>query len=166
MQGHPIVKDVVLVGAGHAHITVLHRFGMDPIPGVRLTLITRELHSPYSGMLPGLIAGHYTFDEAHIDTGPLARFAGARLYRDEAIGLDLENRKVICRGRPPIGYDLLSINIGSTPNFGAVPGAAEYAIPVKPIDGFLHQFNDMKARGVGAPGPCAHCGGRRRRRRR
>ena len=98
----PVVKDVVLVGAGHAHVQVLRRFGMRPLEGVRLTLITRELHTPYSGMLPGLIAGRYAFDEAHIDTGPLARFAAARLYPDEVVGLDLARRHVLCRHRPPV----------------------------------------------------------------
>jgi selenide, water dikinase len=142
----PIVKDVVLVGAGHSHVTVLRRFGMDPIPGVRFTLISRELHTPYSGMLPGLIAGHYGFDDAHIDTGPLARFAGARLYQDEVVALDVAGRRVICRDRPPVPYDLLSLNIGSTPNTGSVPGASEHAIPVKPIDGFLGRFEALKAR--------------------
>ncbi len=137
MQGmtQPVVKDVVLVGGGHSHVTVLRMFGMKPVPGVRFTLISREVHTPYSGMLPGLIAGHYGVDDSHIDTGPLARFAGARLYQDEVIDLDLAGRRVICRGRPPVPYDLLSLNIGSTPNTADVPGADEHAIPVKPIEG-------------------------------
>jgi selenide,water dikinase len=148
MQGvtQPVVKDVVLVGAGHAHVAVLRMFGMRPIPGVRFTLISREVHTPYSGMLPGLIAGHYGFDDAHIDTGPLARFAGARLYQDELVDVDLAGRRVICRHRPQVPYDLLSLNIGSTPNTADVPGATEHAIPVKPIDGFLRRFEALMAR--------------------
>jgi len=151
----PVLKDVVLVGAGHSHVTVLRMFGMKPIPGVRLTLISREVHTPYSGMLPGLIAGHYGFDDAHIDTGPLARFAGARLYQDEAVDLDLAGRYVICRRRPPVPYDLLSLNIGSTPNTADVPGASEHAIPVKPIDGFLRRFEALQARVLARKGRTA-----------
>ena len=146
MSAGPVVKDVVLVGAGHAHVAVLRKFGMKPLPGVRLTLITREVDTPYSGMLPGHIAGHYTADEIHIDTGPLARFAGARLYQDEALGLDLAGRRVICRERPPVPYDIVSLDIGSRPNTADVPGAAEHALPVKPIDGFLPRFAALRAR--------------------
>src|SRR5262249_9294710 len=151
----PVLKDVVLVGAGHSHVTVLRMFGMKPIPGVRLTLISREVHTPYSGMLPGLIAGHYGFDDAHIDTGPLARFAGARLYQDEVVDLDLAGRHVICRRLPPDPYDLLSLNIGSTPNTADVPGASEHAIPVKPIDGFLRRFEALQARVLARKGRAA-----------
>ena len=133
----PVLKDIVLVGAGHAHVSVLRMFGMKPIPGVRITLITRQINTPYSGMLPVMIAGSYTADEAHIDAGPLTVFAGARLYHDEANGVDLDTKLVLCRNRPPVAYDLLSIDIGSTPSHGDAAGVDAHAIPVKPIDGFL-----------------------------
>ena len=134
----PILRDIVLVGGGHSHVGVLKSFGMKPIPGVRLTLICTDMHTPYSGMLPGYVAGHYEYDEVHIDLSRLAVFAGARLYRDEVIGLDRANKKVLCRNRPPVPYDQLSINIGSTPQLSHVPGASEHAVAVKPIQ----RFND------------------------
>ena len=148
----PVLKDVVLIGAGHAHVGVLRMIGMKPIPGVRFTLITRQVDTPYSGMLPGVIAGLYSTDDAHIDTGPLARFAGARLYNSEVVGLDVEGKRVICRDRPPVPYDVVSINIGSTPSARDVPGAGQHAIPVKPIDGFLDRFEAARARIMSAGG--------------
>lgn len=148
----PILKDIVLIGAGHAHVGVLRSFGMNPVPGVRLTLLTRQVHTPYSGMLPGLVAGHYDFDQVHIDTGPLARFAQARLYQASAVGIDLAGRRVLCEGRPPIPYDVLSIDIGSTPGGADVPGVLDHAIPVKPIDRFLDRFEAAHARILKAEG--------------
>ena len=149
----PVVKDLVLVGGGHTHVAVLKRFGMRPVPGVRITLIAREVHTPYSGMLPGFVAGHYTFDEVHIDLGRLARFAGARLFHQPAVGLDLDRREVRCEGRPPVPWDVLSINVGSTPSFHGVPGAAEAAIPVKPIGRFVERWRRLRARVLSAESP-------------
>ena len=105
----PVLRDIVLVGGGHSHVGVLKRFGMRPVPGVRLTLVCTDVHTPYSGMLPGYIAGLYGYDDVHIDLGRLAAFAGARLYRDEVIGLDREAGRGLCRHRPPVPYDLASI---------------------------------------------------------
>jgi selenide,water dikinase len=146
-----IAQDLVLVGGGHAHVHVLKGFGMRPVPGVRVTLISRDVETPYSGMLPGYVAGHYSFEECHIDLGRLARFAGARLIRDEAIGLDRAGCFVLCRAHPPIRWDLLSIDIGATPRTGDVPGAAEHAIVVKPIAHFARRWEALLARATNMP---------------
>ena len=142
----PIVRDLVLVGGGHSHITVLKRFGMKPVPGVQITLVCRDVHTPYSGMLPGLIAGHYTYDEAHIDLRKLATFSGARYIHDEVVSLDPGRQEVRFRSRPPVPYDLLSLNIGSTPGMREVEGAAEHAVPVKPISEFLPRWQALVER--------------------
>src|SRR6185295_526472 len=115
LQPAPIAQDLVLVGGGHAHVHVLKRFGMRPAAGIRVTLITRDVETPYSGMLPGYVAGLYRFNEYHIDLVRLARFAGARLIHDEAAGLDRSAQRVLCRGHPAIRYDVVSLDIGSTP---------------------------------------------------
>ncbi len=142
----PIVKDLVLIGGGHSHVSVLKMLAMDPMPGVRITLIARDVHTPYSGMLPGLIAGHYTFDETHIDLGPLCQFAGARLIRASANGLNLNQREVLFADRPPLPFDILSINTGSTPRAEEVPGAEKFAVKVKPINTFLKRWEELLER--------------------
>jgi selenide, water dikinase len=133
-----VSRDLVLIGGGHSHVEVLRRFGRRPLPGVAVTLISRDAHTPYSGMLPGYIAGHYGYDDVHIDLARLAAFAGARFVRDAAVGIDRATRIVRCSDHPPLRYDLLSVNIGSTPQTDSVPGAGEHTVPVKPI----HRFND------------------------
>ncbi|MBD2258544.1 selenide, water dikinase SelD [Pseudanabaena sp. FACHB-2040] len=141
----PITTDVVLVGGGHTHAIVLRKLGMVALPGVRLTLITNLADTPYSGMLPCHIAGVYGFDESHIDLRPLTRFARCRLFMDRAIGLDLEKQQVICANHPPVRYDVLSLDTGSTPGTVAVPGAAEYTIPAKPVPELLRQWDQILA---------------------
>ncbi len=142
----PVLRDLVLVGGGHSHVGVLRQFAMKPEPGVRLTVICTDIDTPYSGMLPGYIAGHYSFDEVHIDLGRLAAFAGARLVHDAVIGIDRQNQRVICRQRPAVAYDLLSINIGSTPQVQQVEGAQALAVPVKPIAQFNQRWLALLAK--------------------
>lgn len=145
MKSHVIslAHNIVLIGGGHSHAILLKLWAMNPIPGIRLTLITDISHTPYSGMLPGHVAGFYNFEETHIDLRRLCRFAQAQFYLDKAIGLDLVNHQVICQTHPPISYDYLSIDIGSTPQTNTVPGASEYSVPAKPVPEFLKAWNQF-----------------------
>ena len=135
MQQIPDVRDIVLVGGGHSHVQVLRRFGMRPEPGVRLTLVAREPHTPYSGMLPGFIAGQYPWDAIHIDLARLGAFCNARFIADEVIGVDPEDNRVLFVDRPSIRYDALSINTGGVP-FKGMP-VHDTVLPVKPIGRFI-----------------------------
>jgi selenide,water dikinase len=145
----PIATDLVLLGAGHAHVEVLRRFAMRPEPGVRLTLIGREPETPYTGMLPGLIRGDYTFEQVHIDLAPLAASASARLILTEATAIDLTEHRVTVLGRPDIPFDLLSIDVGGEPamphGYGPCPRAIDPGVPVKPIGRFLAQLSALEA---------------------
>jgi len=133
-----VLRDLVFVGGGHAHVGALKCLARYRLPGVRVSLISSDQRTPYSGMLPGYVAGHYGYDDVHIDLRRLASFAGARFLCDEVVGVDRGRRTVLCRNRPPVAYDRLSLNVGSTPAVDRVPGAAEFAIAVKPIG----QFNE------------------------
>ncbi len=142
----PPRTDLVLLGGGHSHLFVLERFAMRPPPATRITLVTRDLHTPYSGMLPGYVAGHYRFDEAHIDLLPLARRAGARIIHAEACALNADRRQLTIIGRPPLDYDLLSINIGSRPSFAGAAADDPHQFAVKPVDRFLLAWHAIEAR--------------------
>lgn len=141
----PLVRELVLVGGGHAHALVLRSWAMKPVPGARLTLINPAPTAPYSGMLPGHVAGHYRREELQIDLVRLARYAGARLIVGAADGLDLAARRVLVGGRPPVAYDIVSLDIGVTSEMPAIPGFAEHAIPAKPLDRFADAWDGFCA---------------------
>lgn len=145
------MKHLVLIGGGHSHAIALREFAKTPLPGIHITLISDVLQTPYSGMLPGYLAGFYTFDEAHIDLRPLAKLAQAEFCCDRAIALDLQQNQVLCANRPPIPFDVLSIDIGSTPATLNVPGAATYAIPAKPVPKLLESWNQFREEVLQSP---------------
>lgn len=138
-------KTLLFLGGGHSHAIALKEWGMNPLSDIRVILLNDVAYTPYSGMLPGQVAGFYDYEDTHIDLRRLARFAGAEFYINKAVGLDVAQKQVICRDRPPIAFDYLSMDIGSTPNTITIPGADRYAIPAKPVSHFLPQWDGIVA---------------------
>ncbi|MFX0545883.1 selenide, water dikinase SelD [Roseovarius sp. S1116L3] len=158
---YPLTRDLVLIGGGHAHALVLRKWGMNPLPGARLTLIDPNPKAPYTGMLPGHIAGHYSRDALDIDLGRLARFAGARLIVGRASGIDRAARRVQVAGRPDVAYDALSIDIGISSAPITLNGFEAHGIAAKPLGPFAdrwQQFVSDVASGT-IPPDCAVLGG-------
>lgn len=137
----PLTRDLVLIGGGHSHALVLRMWGMNPLPGVRVTVINPLPTAAYSGMLPGFVAGHYTREQLDIDLVRLARFAGARVIIGSAEGIDTEKREVRIAGQGPISYDVVSVDVGITSEMPALPGFPEHGIPAKPLAEFAAKWD-------------------------
>jgi len=147
----PIVSDLVLLGGGHANIQVLKMLAMNPIGGLRITLISDQTHSPYSGMIPGYLAGYYAYEDCHFDLRRICEELGQRFIKAKIIGIDPQNKKIRLENRPEVGYDCASINVGIAPK-GLENSSAEAAlrlIPLKPISRFIAHWErliaDLKA---------------------
>ncbi len=136
----PAKKRLVLLGGGHSHLAVLMSLARSPVPGLDVTLISRDVDTPYSGALPAFITGHAREDDFLIDLRPLAQMAGARLIQTNVEEFDLVNHVLHCAGRPVVHFDILSLNLGSQPDSSAIPGADRYAISVKPLAAFMERW--------------------------
>jgi len=140
----PLTRDLVLVGGGHAHALVLRKWGMDPLPGARLTVVNPGPTAPYTGMLPGHIAGHYHRDALEIDLVRLCRHAGARLILGKARQIDRTAQEIMVEGHGAVGYDVASFDVGITADMG-LPGFAEYAVGAKPLDVYAARWRGFLA---------------------
>src|SRR5262249_60245856 len=106
--------ELVLVGGGHAHVQVLRRWAMAPVPGVHLTVVVDHPVAVYSGMVPGFLAGQYAASDLEIDVRPLAMRAGARCILAPATGLDAGGGPLHLARRPPGADDTASFSAGRT----------------------------------------------------
>lgn len=140
---------MLLVGGGHSHLFVLEAL-RERAPEWRdrleVTMVSRELQTPYSGMLPGLVAGHYRHNEAHVNLAPLAAAAGVELVQASIVALDPDARLAVDAEGRQWAFDIASLDIGSTPPLSQVPGAARHALGVKPVDVFLQEWRTLQAR--------------------
>ncbi|MQQ09986.1 selenide, water dikinase SelD [Epibacterium sp. SM1979] len=141
----PATKDVVLIGGGHAHALVLRSWGLKPLAGARVTVINPGPTAPYSGMLPGFVAGHYDLAALDIDLVQLARFAGARVILGRATGIDRENKQITVPGQPPIAFDVASVDVGITSDMPLLSGFRDHAVPAKPLGPFAAKWDAFRA---------------------
>ncbi|MEQ6202414.1 selenide, water dikinase SelD [Sulfitobacter sp. HNIBRBA2951] len=150
----PLTRDLLLVGGGHAHALVLKMWGMRGLAGARVTVVDRGPTTPYTGMLPGFIAGHYTRDEIEIDLHRLCRFAGARLIVGSVTSIDPNARRVALNGGRVLDYDVMSVNVGIHSAMPDLPGFSEFAVPAKPLGAFASAWQtylDQVEAGVSQP---------------
>lgn len=144
---------LVLVGGGHAHALVLRGLADEPEPGLSVTLVAPDRFAPYSGMLPGHVAGLYAREEMHVDLERAAARIGARFVRARATGFHGGARRVDLDDGTSLPFDILSIDIGITPDLDAIEGAREHAIAVKPIGDLLAKTDALIARARAPGGP-------------
>ena len=155
---------LVLAGGGHANALALAQLagggGARPLkPPQRLTLVSESSETPYSGMLPGWIAGHYRRTDCFISLPRLAAAAGADFIAGQVAGID--GKHLLLADGSRLAFDVLSLNTGALPPPAAIPAAARDSVcAVKPIDDFIRwlsrQDNSAFARiavvGAGAGG--------------
>ena len=137
------MKRLLLLGGGHAHVHVLQGLAREPARGVELCLVTPYLRQMYSGMVPGLVAGHYEVDQVQIPLAPLVAAAGVQLRQTHVVALDAGRRQVTLADGQVLAYDLLSIDTGSEMNRDRLPGARAHALFVRPIEGFVQMLDAL-----------------------
>lgn len=131
------MKQLVLVGGGHAHVHVLATLAAQPFVDTEVTLVSPYSRQIYSGMLPGWIEGYYAIEECALALDALARRAGVRFMQTSCTGLDLATKQVRCANGETIAFDHVSIDTGPAANLAGLAGAAEHGLPIRPIEGFV-----------------------------
>lgn len=152
-QGHQQevpYTDLLLLGGGHAHVQLLKMLAMEPVKHLRMTLISDVIFAPYSGMLPGYLAGFYDYHEVHFDLPKICAKAGARFIHASAKLIDPVRQSVTVDSGIAVDYDVLSVNIGCAPQLPSTMDQ-ELVLPMKPISGFLQKWDKLCQSIDGAP---------------
>lgn len=139
------MKRLVLLGGGHAHLQVLRDLGERPDENLAVSLVSPRPEQIYSGMLPGVVAGHYALSQSAIDLLALAGRAHAAFLRTRAVLVNPDMREVICADGSVVAYDVLSIDVGGEPRVGEARGVAEHAITVRPIEAMVARWEKLLA---------------------
>ncbi|PSF04689.1 pyridine nucleotide-disulfide oxidoreductase [Marinobacter fuscus] len=132
------MKRLVLLGAGHAHLVALKQFVRQPLPDTELVVISPSRWQYYSGMVPGWIAGHYRLEQCRIPVRPVIEAAGGGFMAGRARAINASANEVLLEDGRSIGYDFLSIDVGSRSVMPDLP--PDHGLGVKPIEDFSEQW--------------------------
>ena len=106
------MTDLLLVGAGHAHLHLVDRAADLVAAGYRVRLLApRYFH--YSGLASATASGSIPSNDGRIDVAALADRAGLEFHEGTLASLDRDRRVATTAGGAEIAYDVLSLNIGS-----------------------------------------------------
>ena len=144
------MKKIVLIGGGHSHAIALlywRKWNITSDSDITISLISDVQYTPYSGMLPGLIAGLYTYEQSHIDLRKLTQSLSAQLIIDRVINIEPDLKQVICQSGKIVEFDVLSIDIGSTPQIDNIQGAKQFATRAKPVGLLLEKWQEVIEQG-------------------
>jgi NADH dehydrogenase FAD-containing subunit len=131
-------KHLVLVGAGHAHMTVLKRLADFTAAGHRVTVIGPGPLHYYSGMGPGMLSGIYRPEDIRFNVRDMAIARGATFIEDLVVRVDPAGKELLLQQGQRVGYDVVSFNAGSGVPADERISAHEDVVPVKPIEQLLH----------------------------
>ncbi len=144
-------KQLLLLGAEHAHLCVLARIAKRPLAGVQVTLVTPNQRQFHPHLLAGLVAGHYAPDQCVTALAPLLHNSGVRWLASNAIGVDANARTVRLDDGARMPYDWLSIDTGLVQERErieqALPGAREHGLFARPGEAFAALWPRVTALG-------------------
>ena len=155
MREGPATRELLLAGGGHSHALLLRRWAMRPQQrpaATRISLVSRHGSTLYSGLVPAVVAGLHPPQAAAIDLRQLCQRAGVVFVQAEIVGLDPLRRDLHLAGRPPLRFDVLSLDVGAV-TATAGPGGGLAVKPLEPVlawSAALPEGQPVRIRGGGA----------------
>ncbi len=141
MPGH-----LVLIGAGHAHLTVMKEVAAFIARGHQVTVVSDGAFHYYSGMGPGLLSGRYRPARVRFDVATMVSTRGGRFLDDRVTQIDPHHRRLELASGRHLTYTILSLNTGSHVPFPIPQETAMRVYPAKPVEIFLQARSDIAAR--------------------
>ena len=137
-------KKILLLGAGHAHIQLLHLLSGVDRSLFELILISDQMHSSYSGMIPSFLAGYYSQNQLQFDLQKICDRYHYTFIKGEATAIQISEKKVQISNGNYYDYDICSINIGIKTK--SIPSAADSksdVIYLKPISELISKWDQI-----------------------